>query len=160
VLLDELVFGLSETIKAVERGIDNLRVRMMVMTDALAGQHATPAATARLLPTAPSEAPAASPAPMSPLAYVLVPHLSVSPQALIDPLPAYCATYNALVRQHAQLVAEVRNRLPLPDRFATPAGPEIRLVPLGKREAEISAMIGLRRVSTFAVRVRLLQRLC
>lgn len=157
-LVDQLVFGLNETIKALEHVIDDLRFRMMVMSDALAGKPIMPreVAASGLLPTAPASnaEPAPAPAPaLSPLAYVLVPNLSVSPQSLIDPLPVYCATYNTLLGQHAQLAAEVHRRLPKPDRIAPPAGPAIRLVPLGKREAELSAMAGLRRVSTFAIRV-------
>lgn len=159
--LDHLVLGLNETIKALEHGIDDLRLRMMVMTDALEGVTQTPATT-RLLPTAPPAQPeaeteasaAAEPTtPASPLAFVLVPHLSVSPMALIEPLPTYCATYNTLLRQHAQLAKAVRSRVPRPDRYIRPEGPEMRVVPLGAREAEIAATVGLRRVAAFAVRV-------
>jgi hypothetical protein len=126
------------------------------MSDALAGKPSTIPGSS-LLPTAAATetSDATPPATLAPLAYVLVANLSVSPQSLIDPLPVYCATYNTLLRQHSQLAAEVRRRLPKPERFITIEGPEIRLVPLGKREADISAMIGLRRVSTFAIRVGL-----
>jgi hypothetical protein len=148
--LDHLVLGLNETIKALEHGIDDLRLRMMVMTDALEGVTQTPAQ-----PEAETEASAAAEptTPASPLAFVLVPHLSVSPMALIEPLPTYCATYNTLLRQHAQLAKAVRSRVPRPDRYIRPEGPEMRVVPLGAREAEIAATVGLRRVAAFAVRV-------
>lgn len=150
-LLDQLVFGLNETIKALETGIDDLRFRMMIMSDALEGK--VPA-TSRFLPTAPVEAKQdIIPESVSPLAFVLVPNLSVSPQALIDPLPMYCATYNSLLRQHSQLAEDIRKRLPRPEKYISEEGPEIRLVPLGRREAEIAAIVGLRRVSTFAIRV-------
>lgn len=157
--LDHLVLGLNETIKALEHGIDDLRLRMMIMTDVLQGGGSVnpgQAPTVGLLPTAPSTTgpPAPEPsAPVPPLAYVLVPHLSVSPMALIDPLPTYCATYNTLLRQHAQLAKAVRSTLPRPDRYVREDAPEIKVVPLGAREAELAAMAGLRRVSAFAVRV-------
>jgi len=158
-LLSQLVFGLNETIKALEHGIADLKFRIMVMSDALQGKPVMPRAVAEsgLLPTAPSDTSAPEPAepatPASPLAYVLVSNLSVSPQSLIDPLPPYCATYNTHLDQYTRLAAEVHRRLPKPEAIAPPAGPQVRLVPIGKREAELSAMAGLRRVSTFAIRV-------
>lgn len=149
-ILDHLVLGLNETIRELERSIDDLRLRMALLAEGV------DPSLPRLLPTAPSPAPEPSPAAApsaSALTYLLVPHTSVSPLSLIDPLPTYCATYNTLLRQASDLARGVR----LPG--GTPAdadgafdAPEIQIVPLGKREADIAAAAGLRRVTSVGVR--------
>ncbi|TXT06042.1 hypothetical protein VHUM_03515 [Vanrija humicola] len=132
-VLSHFVIGLNETIKSLEHSIDDLRFRIAVLSDVL--QHNAPTEEAEATPAPRS-------APPSPLAMVLVFNGSVSPQALIDPLPLYAATFNTLLRQHAELAKA----------YIGAEGPEIRIVPLGSREAEGSALFGLRRVSVFAVR--------
>lgn len=139
-VLDHLVLGLNETIRALEHSIDDLRIRMALLAEGL--DPSLPA----LLPTAPSStptpAPAASPEHVETgIAFVLVPHTSVSPLSLVDPLPTYCATYNTLLRQASDLGSKGKG-----------LGRPIRIVPLGKREADIAAAAGLRRVTSVCVR--------
>ncbi|KAL1409639.1 hypothetical protein Q8F55_003635 [Vanrija albida] len=157
-ILAHFIIGLNETIKGMEHSIDDLRFRLAILSDLLASKRSPADAPAdglpRFLPTAAREE--AEPAPWStpaaPLFMVLVFNGSVSPQALIDPLPLYAATYNTLLRQYATLAKAVRSRVPGGDKYIGVEGPEIRIVPLGSREAEGSALFGLRRVSVFAIR--------
>lgn len=132
-ILDHLVLGLNETIRALEAAIAALRLHM-----ALLAERRDPAP--RFLPTEPvGAAAAAEPAGIT---YLLVPHTSVSPLALVDPLPTYCATYNTLLRQAATMPNVKKGAL----------GDEIRIVPLGKREQELALATGLRRVTSVGVR--------
>lgn len=149
-ILDHLVLGLNEVIKALEHATADLEAQLIELADAIEGVPSLP----RFLPTEPAEA--AEPeavaavgkaaAAGAPLAHVLVPHLSVSPMALVDPIPALCATYNTHVRQLRVLAQSA------PAGAAVADVAEIRLVSLGKEEAEVAALAGLRRVACFAVR--------
>ncbi|GMK54231.1 hypothetical protein CspeluHIS016_0108170 [Cutaneotrichosporon spelunceum] len=128
-ILDHLVLGLNETIRALETAITSLRLRMALLADGTGP---------RFLPTAPAgQEPEAAV-----ITYLLVPHTSVSPLALVDPLPTYCATYNTLLRQ-ASAIPNVKK-----GEF----GREIRVVPLGKREQELALATGLRRITSIGVR--------
>jgi hypothetical protein len=129
-ILDHLVLGLRETIRALETATAALRLRMALLTE---GRD-----TPRFLPAEPTSEPA-EPAGIT---YLLVPHTSVSPLALVDPLPSYCATYNTLLRQASAL----------PNVKKGAFGDEIRIVPLGKREQELALATGLRRITSIGVR--------
>lgn len=155
-ILNHFVIGLNETIKALEHSIDDLRFRMAILSDLLAHKRsAQDEDLPRFLPTAPTDEaePASRSPPPAPLSMVLVFNGSVSPQVLVDPLPMYAATYNTLLRQHEKLAKSVRSRIPQGEKYIGAEGPEIRIVPLGSREAEGSALFGLRRVSVFAIKV-------
>lgn len=145
-VLDHLVLGLNETTKELDRSIADLRLRMAVLADALGASSDTP----RFLPTAPS--PAVTTPEESPLVFLLVPHTSVSPFSLIEDLATTVATHNTLLRQHSQL--RKATHAPQFSHLAHLAKeiPEIRLVPLGRREEELAAAAGLRRLANFAVR--------
>lgn len=157
-ILDHLVLGLNEVIKALEQATRELEVQLIELADAIEGVPSMP----RFLPTEPTEpveAVGKVSAPAAPLSHVLVPHLSVSPLALVDPIPALCATYNTHVRQLRVLAKSA------PANVSVPDSAEIRLVSLGKEEAEVAALAGLRRVACFAVRkshpqVGVLDELC
>ncbi|WOO79659.1 uncharacterized protein LOC62_02G003182 [Vanrija pseudolonga] len=154
-ILTHFVIGLNETIKALEHSIDDLRFRSAILSDLLARKRsAQDDDLPRFLPTAPTDKvePASPSTPSAPLSMVLVFNGSVSPQALIDPLPMYAATYNTLLRQNEKLAKSVRSRIPEGEKYIGAEGPEIRIVPLGSREAEGSALFGLRRVSVFAIK--------
>ena len=152
-ILSHLVLGINETLKALEHQIATLKIRLMIMADALNGQLG-PKST--LLPTAPPAMALASDPPdePAPLGIIVVPLLSVSPQSLVSPIPQYCATYNALLHQHAQLAKAVRARLKDPETIVGGQVKEVRVVPLGAVEKEIAAMVGLRRVASLGIRVR------
>ncbi|BEI81363.1 hypothetical protein CcaverHIS002_0205230 [Cutaneotrichosporon cavernicola] len=128
-ILDHLVLGLNETIRALEGAISALRMRMALLADS----------NPRFLPAQPGAEPEAEAAGIT---YLLVPHTSVSPLALVDPLPTYCATYNTLLRQ-ASTIPNVKKGM---------LGQEIRIVPLGKREQELALAAGLRRITSIGVR--------
>ncbi|BEJ11959.1 hypothetical protein CspHIS471_0204190 [Cutaneotrichosporon sp. HIS471] len=128
-ILDHLVLGLNETIRALEGAISALRMRMALFADS----------NPRFLPAQPGAEPEAEAAGIT---YLLVPHTSVSPLALVDPLPTYCATYNTLLRQ-ASTIPNVKKGM---------LGQEIRIVPLGKREQELALAAGLRRITSVGVR--------
>lgn len=143
-VLDHLVLGLNETTKALERSIADLRLQMAILADALAAKTTTP----RFLPAGPT---AATPI-TSPLVFVVIPHTSVSPFSLIEDVATTIATHNTLLQQYSQL--RMATNAPQHSHLAHLASdiPEIRLVPLGRREAELAAAAGLRRLSSFAVR--------
>lgn len=159
-ILDHLVLGLNEVIKALEQATGQLEAQLIELADAIEGVPTLP----RFLPTEPTEATEVkavgkAAAPAAPLSHVLVPHLSVSPMALVDPIPALCATYNTHVRQLRVLAKSAPAGVPVPEVA------EIRLVSLGREEAEVAALAGLRRVACFAVRqshpnVGVLHELC
>lgn len=140
-ILDHLVLGLNETIRALEQSIGDLRLRMALLAEGV--DPALPA----LLPAAPdpTPTPAVEGREAGAITFLLVPHTSVSPLSLVDPLPTYCATYNTLLRQATTLVRGTPRR-------GGGLGREIRIVPLGKREADIAAAAGLRRVTSVCVR--------
>lgn len=143
-ILDHLVLGLNEVIKALEQATGQLEAQLIELADAIEGVPSLP----RFLPTEPTEVKAVGKvtAPAAPLSHVLVPHLSVSPMALVDPIPALCATYNTHVRQLRVLAKSA------PAGVSVPEVAEIRLVSLGREEPEVAALAGLRRVACFAVR--------
>lgn len=156
-ILQHLVLGINETIKTLERNIDDLKFRLMLMADAInATDTALPLSKNGLLPTAPrTPSPSPGPAEAAPLGWVVVPVLSVSPQSLVSPIPQYCATYNSLVYQWTQLQKTIKSRLK-EDRWGEVLGDErseIQVVPLGKVEAEMAVMVGLRRLACLGVRV-------
>ncbi|KLT42190.1 hypothetical protein CC85DRAFT_285782 [Cutaneotrichosporon oleaginosum] len=132
-ILDHLVLGLNETIRALETAISSLRLRMTLLAEG------RDPASARFLPTEPGATPEPDAAGIT---YLLIPHTSVSPLALIDPLPTYCATYNTLLRQAYSLPNVKKGAL----------GDAIRIVPLGKREPELALAAGLRRITSIGVR--------
>lgn len=154
-ILEHLVLGINETIKTLERNIDDLKLRLMLMADAINATNTTlPADRDGLLPTAPR-----SPSPPtlkdpSPLGWIIVPVLSISPQSLVSPIPQYCATYNSLVYQWTQLQKTVKSRLK-EERWDVLGDErrEIRVIPLGKVEPEMALAVGLRRLACLGVRV-------
>jgi hypothetical protein len=91
----------------------------------------------------------------APLEWIIVPLLSISPASLVSPIPAYCATYNTLVYQHTHISKIARTRLKASEAEEVVGGPveEVRVVPLGKVEEELAALVGLRRVACLGVRV-------
>ncbi|ORX34594.1 hypothetical protein BD324DRAFT_604852 [Kockovaella imperatae] len=166
-VLQHLIFGINETIKVLERSIDDLKLRLMLMADAINGnlQLATtslPLNSNGLLPTAPSDSSARTQgismteslgARLYPPAFIIVPLLSISPQTLVSAIPQYCATYNALVYQWIQLGKIIETRMKKDQRtIIGEPREEIRVVALGDVELEIARMVGLRRVACTAVR--------
>ena len=164
-VLQHLVFGINETIKSLERSIDDLKMRLMIMADALSGtiKPALQVDSDGLLPTAPTdpeESPAITlnPAPVLvtpvPPAFIVIPLQSISPQSLVSAIPQYCATYNALVYQWGQLRKHVEAKWK--GGYQMVVGEpreEVRLVPLGDVEAEMAKLVGLRRLACVAIRV-------
>ena len=156
-VLNHLVLGINETIKALERNIDDLKARLILIADRLNGI-SLPTRN-DLLPTAPrSPSPEPSPArakePTAPLGWVIVPLLSVNPPSLVSPMPQYCATYNSLVHQWGQLRKTVKTRLKESEwDVLGPEREEIRVVPLGEVEKDMAAFVGLRRLACMGVRV-------
>jgi hypothetical protein len=161
-ILDHLVLGINENIKAIETAIDDLKLRLLMMADRLNGSQLKP--NSDLLPTAPSnveksdspepEVPASAPA--SPPAFIIIPLHSISPQSLVGGIPQYAATYNSLVWQWGQLSKTVKTRFK-EEQWGEVIGEdreELRVVPLGRVEAEMAAMVGLRRLACLAIRVR------
>lgn len=162
-ILDHLVLGINETIKSLERAIDDLRLRLLLMADRLNGIHLKPGT--KLLPTAPRSA-SRSPSPpphtaaadvteISPPAFVIIPLHSISPQSLVSPIPQYAATYDSLVWQWTQLSKIVKMRLKEAE-WAEVLGSEkeeVKVVPLGRVEGEMAALVGLRRLACLAIRV-------
>jgi hypothetical protein len=157
-----LVLGINENIKAIETAIDDLKLRLLTMADRLNGSQLKP--NSNLLPTAPPnieesdspepEIPASAPA--SPPAFIIIPLHSISPQSLVGGIPQYAATYNSLVWQWGQLSKTVKTRFK-EEQWEEVIGEdreELRVVPLGRVEAEMAAMVGLRRLACLAIRVR------
>lgn len=169
-VLDHLVLGINETIKSLEHAIDDLKVRLLMMADRLNGIHLK--GGSNLLPTAPPHAPdehvdggkeagSSSPSPQpnnadaSPPAFIVIPLHSISPQTLVAPIQQYAATYNSLVWQWTQLAKIVKTRLKETE-WAEVLGEEreeVRVVPLGRVEGEMAALVGLRRLACLTVRV-------
>ncbi|KAI9636023.1 uncharacterized protein MKK02DRAFT_33314 [Dioszegia hungarica] len=92
--------------------------------------------------------------PPAPVEWIIIPLLSISPASLVSPIPAYCATYNTLVYQHTHISKIARTRLKASEAEEVAGGPveEVRVVPLGKVEEELAALVGLRRVACLGVR--------
>jgi hypothetical protein len=196
-ILQHLVIGTNETIKELERNIDELKLRLMMIADRLnetqnkGKQKRAAPRPEDLLPTAPlspssSSSPSPPPSPqqihqalpdppgrgaqdssargvsahlakpkLSPIGWILIPLPSISPQSIVSPIPQYCATYNSLLYQWLQLKKVAEKRIPqtqLADVLEE-SRDEIRVVPLGKVELEMSQMIGLRRVACLSIRV-------
>lgn len=163
-ILDHLVLGINETIKSLERAIDDLKLRLMMMVDRLDGINLKPGTN--LLPTAPRDSSPRSPSPepttgkskeISPPAFVVIPLHSISPQSLVTPIPQYAATYNALVWQWGQLARIIKTRTKEAD-WVEALGEdreEVRVVPLGRVEGELAAMVGLRRLACLTINVSL-----
>ena len=155
-ILEHLVLGINETIKTLERNIEDLKNRLTIIADTLNGTH-LPTDRRNLLPTAPrspSPSPTPSPRESSPLAWIVVPLLSISPQSLVSPLPQYCATYNSLVYQWGQLQKTVKTRLKETEwSVLGETREEIRVVPLGDVEKDMAVMVGLRRLACLGVKV-------
>ncbi|WVQ81000.1 hypothetical protein IAT38_003107 [Cryptococcus sp. DSM 104549] len=166
-VLSHLVLGINEVVKALEQQTEELRVCLMIMGDVLSGREPAgglPVKPNHLLPTAPRSP---SPAPSedeevapetssssSPLAYIVVPLLSINPPSLVSAIPAHCATYNAHVAQFNQLAKVVKSRVKQ-DLWSSIIGEEreeVRVVPLGAVEKELAEMVGLRRLACLAVR--------
>lgn len=161
-ILDHLVLGINETIKSLERAIDDLKLRLMMMVDRLDGINLKPGTN--LLATAPQESTSRKPSPeptteepkeISPPAFIVIPLHSISPQSLVTPIPQYAATYNALVWQWSQLARIVKTRTK-ESEWAEVLGQEreeVRVVPLGRVEGEMAAMVGLRRLACLTINV-------
>ncbi|KAL7418985.1 hypothetical protein Q5752_006669 [Cryptotrichosporon argae] len=142
-ILAHLVIGLNETLKLVETATALVRLRSQVLHDALL------AYTSGLLPAARAAHENFAPGP----AYVLVPHLSVSPAALVAPVLAVVATHNAVVFQHAHVVRAARARIPM--RVAEMGEDEVgecKVVPMGDREVALAEAAGLRRVAAVVIK--------
>lgn len=139
-ILDHLVLGLNEVIKTLELATKDLEMQLVALADSIEG------VGPRFLPTEPTPKTSLTAQPSAPITHVLVPHLSVSPLALVDPVLQLCATYNTHVRQLRLLSKQAKNAT------ETPELSEICLVSLGNEEAEVAALAGLRRVACFAVR--------
>ncbi|WVW81549.1 hypothetical protein I302_103544 [Kwoniella bestiolae CBS 10118] len=177
-ILSHMVLGINEVLKSLESQIAELKIRLMIMSDALDGK-ITPTALAHrgkqktnyqshLLPTAP-RSPSSSPEPeladqhgadeeqkpvSSSLEFIVVPLLSINPPSLVSSIPQYCATYNTLVYQHSQLTKICRTRLKATelDEVVGSEREEARVVPLGAVEKEIAELVGLRRVACLGIR--------
>ena len=164
-ILQHLVFGINETIKSLERSIDDLKMRLMIMADALNGtvKPALQVDSDGLLPTAPTdpeESPAVTlnPAPVlatpAPPSFIVIPLQSISPPTLVSSIPQYCATYNALVYQWGQLRKHVEAKWKGDHQMVVgELREEVRVVPLGNVEAEMAKLVGLRRLACVAIRV-------
>lgn len=159
-ILDHMVLGINETIKSLETAIDELKLRLLTIADQLNGIHLKP--NSNLLPTAPPERspspPSSSPVERSPPAFIIIPLQSISPQTLVSPIPQYAATYNSLVWQWGQLsrIAKTRVKESEWTEVVGEEREEIRVVPLGRVEGEMAALVGLRRLACLAIRVRLI----
>lgn len=158
-ILDHMVLGINETIKSLETAIDDLKLRLLMIADRLNGIQLKP--STNLLPTAsPERSP--SPAPplakeSSPPAFIIIPLQSISPQTLVAPIPQYAATYNSLVWQWGQLSRIAKTRIQESD-WTDVIGEEreeILVVPLGRVEGEMAALVGLRRLACLAIVVSL-----
>lgn len=156
-ILDHMVLGINETIKSLETAIDDLKLRLLMIADRLNGIHIKP--NSDLLPTAPHPERSPSPAPTlsesSPPAFIIIPLQSISPQTLVSPIPQYCATYNSLVWQWGQMsrVAKTRIKERQLREVIGEEREEVRVVPLGRVEGEMAALVGLRRLACLAIRV-------
>ncbi|ODO01859.1 hypothetical protein L198_02586 [Cryptococcus wingfieldii CBS 7118] len=167
-ILSHLVMGINEVIKGLETQIDNLKLQLLVMGDTLNGNQPGKPGKPDLLPTAPrSPSPSSEgdvedlsdPAPATkekspPITFIIVPLLSINPQSLVSPIPSYCATYNALAYQHAQLSKILQTRLKK-EKWAEVMGEEreeVRVVPLGAVEKEMAEIVGLRRLACLGIR--------
>jgi len=178
--LEHLVMGINEVVKTLERQISDLRIRIMIMGDAL-GQttkkHTLNGRIAKsgkpeLLPTAPVDADLNEPGltadalavsrpevaentAMSPLEWIIIPLGDISPQTLVSYIPQYCASYNTLVYQHTHLSKIAKARLPPSSVDTTTGSPreEVRVVPLGRVEGELAQLVGLRRLACLGIRV-------
>ncbi len=153
-VLDRLVLGINETIKTLERSIDTLKLRLLIVAELLNATH--PKST-NLLPTAPRSPPPSPPSvsrsdEQQSLMYILIPLQSISPQSLVSPIPQYCATFNSLVYRHDQLVKVARTRLK-DGTWDQGAIEEVRVVPVGRVEVEMAEMVGLRRLACLGIRV-------
>ncbi|ORY31957.1 hypothetical protein BCR39DRAFT_564439 [Naematelia encephala] len=165
-VLEHIVLGINEVIKSLEHSIEELKIRLLVMSDALNAQ-GVPKAISKpnhLFPTAP-RSPSPTPSEnsqnvqlpaaqslttvLSSLVFIVIPLLSINPQSLVSPIPQYAATHNSLVYQHDQLAKHVQNRLPK-DKWEDVIGghrEEVRVVPLGNVEKEMAGLVGLRRLA-------------
>jgi hypothetical protein len=156
-ILDHMVLGINETIKSLETAIDDLKLRLLMIADRLNGIHMKP--NTNLLATAPqperSPSPTASTLERSPPAIIIIPLQSISPQTLVSPIPQYCATYNSLVWQWGQLSRIAKTRVKESEWIEVIGEDreEIRVVPLGRVEGEMAALVGLRRLACLAIRV-------
>jgi hypothetical protein len=156
-ILDHMVLGINETIKSLETAIDDLKLRLLLIADRLNGIQLKP--NTSLLPTAPhperSPSPALAPTESSPPAFIIIPLQSISPQTLVSPIPQYCATYNSLVWQWGQLSRVAKTRIKESElrEVIGEEREEVRVVPLGRVEGEMAALVGLRRLACLAIRV-------
>jgi len=156
-ILDHMVLGINETIRSLETAIDDLKVRLLMVADRLNGIQIKP--NSNLLPTAPhperSRSPSAALSEISPPAFIIIPLQSISPQTLVSPIPQYCATYNSLVWQWGQMSRVAKTRIKESDlrEVIGEEREEVRVVPLGRVEGEMAALVGLRRLACLAIRV-------
>jgi hypothetical protein len=157
-ILEHMVMGINETIKSLETAIDDLKLRLLMIADRLNGIHLKP--NSNLLPTAPHSERSPSPAlsESSPPAFIIIPLQSISPQTLVSPIPQYCATYNSLVWQWGQLSRVAKTRVKESELRVVigEEREEVRVVPLGRVEGEMAALVGLRRLACLAIRVSFL----
>jgi hypothetical protein len=160
-ILDHMVLGINETIKSLESAIDELKLCLLQIADRLNGIHLKP--NSNLLPTAPDNtalSPSPSPPPPArkspaPPAFIIIPLLSILPQSLVAPIPQYAATYNSLVWQWGQLSRVAKTRLKELEwnDVIGQEREEVRVVPLGRVEGEMAALVGLRRLACLTIRV-------
>lgn len=158
--LTELTIGINEVIKHLEAQTSALRLRIQAMVpESLAPK------PNHLLPTAPVREPSPesddndlSPktsnpfGPRSshraPLRFIICALPDINPPTLVSPLPQYCATYNALVRQWTNVAKSSSGPNDTPQ--------EVTLVPTARgSEMVIAEMMGLRRVACFGMTVRM-----
>jgi hypothetical protein len=160
-ILEHLVMGINETIKSLEQAIDDFKLTLLLMSDALNGSLPSnplryignPKST--LLPTAPVEEESSDKtAEIVPLEWIIIPLQSINPQSLVSPIPQYCATYTALVYQHQQISKAIKSRLKEVDWHIMGLDrDEIRVITLGKVEGDLAGLVGLRRLACLGIRV-------
>jgi hypothetical protein len=158
-VLATITFGLNETIKRLERA----RLDLEISVDALLAGHAdfpfSPGSNG-LIPTAPAAV--AGPSrlgtpPPPPLRVIFVCVHDINPRELVDHVPRYVASWNALLaRSRARLEEWARagdeERREKMERLLRDK--ELWLVPLIKGSEQVLAhAVGLRRVSVMGVTV-------
>jgi hypothetical protein len=160
-VLSSITFGLNETIKQLERA----RLDLEISVDALIAGHADfrffDIERNGLIPTAPVGGPSRLGTPLAPpprIIFVCV-H-DINPRELVEHVPRYVASWNALLsRSRARLeewaradVPEGEDRKGKVERLV--GEKEMWLVPLRKGSEQVLAhAVGLRRVSVMSVTV-------
>jgi hypothetical protein len=147
-VLNHLVLGLNEVLKFLEQQIDQLKLDLSRIYQAINED-----ASGHTEPKSPTTQIDLERDPQ--LVFILVPLASINPQALVDSIPQYCATYNSLVYQHNHLGHAAKTRLNEPNRSWAGPKEEVRVVTLGRREQEMAQAVGLRRITCLGVKVSL-----